>query len=104
MMVLRKWYRWLPAMVLVAVLSVLPALPARAMPLDLGLKVAGWWTWVAQQVGAAWMKAGTDLVVEGSSLDAGAGIDPTGAPVEAGSSIDPAGAPLEAGGNIVAEG
>lgn len=91
MMVLRKWYRWLPAMVLVLVLSALPVLPAQAMPLDLGLKAAGWWTWVVQQVGAAWLEAGAD-------------IDPNGSPLEAGFDIDPDGAPLEAGASILAEG
>ncbi len=103
-MVLRKGCRWLPAVVLVLVLSALPALPAQAMPLDLGLRVAGWWTWVAQQVGAAWMKAGADLVVEGSSLDAGGGIDPAGSSLDSGAGIDPTGAPLEAGAGLVAEG
>ncbi len=96
--------RFVPVVLLVFVLALVPALSAQALPLDFALKAGGLWSRVVSAFAQAWAEAGSHIDPNGAPTEAGSQIDPNGAPTEEGSHIDPDGSPTEAGSSINPDG
>ncbi len=105
--------RLIPAVLVILVLALVPALSAHAFPLDLTLQAHGVWWQVVNTFAQVWVKGESERAPAGALTKEGAGISPLGASTEVGESIDsdgtstnadsatePAGAFTEAGAGI----
>ena len=104
MMAPRVRRRFVPAVLLVLVLAVVPALSAQAFPLDLTLQAQGVWWRVVDLFAQVWVRADAHRAPAGGFTTEGVGISLDGAPPNADSATEPAVPPTEAGSHIDPDG